>query len=49
MIEEIVASDESFVVDNGAATFIPLWHYMLENSMAQVLREKNRRLVIHTC
>jgi len=48
MIEDIVASDDSFVVDNGAATFIPLWHYMVENSMAQVFREKNRRLVIHT-
>jgi CO dehydrogenase nickel-insertion accessory protein CooC1 len=30
LIEEILASDESFVIDSGSATFIPLWHYMIE-------------------
>lgn len=48
LIEEILSSDESYVVDNGAATFIPLWHYMLENSIVRVLREAKRRLLIHT-
>jgi len=48
LIEEILGTDESFVIDNGAASFIPLWHYMLENSVVRVLREANRRLLIHT-
>jgi shikimate kinase len=48
LIEEILATDECFVIDNGAATFIPLWHYMLENSVIRVLRDAKRRLLIHT-
>jgi hypothetical protein len=48
LVENIVATDESFIVDNGASTFIPLWHYMVENAVIAFLREANRRLVIHT-
>jgi hypothetical protein len=48
LVENILASDESFIVDNGASTFIPLWHYMLENAVIPLLRESNRRLLIHT-
>ena len=48
LVEDILANDESFIVDNGASTFIPHWHYMVENAVASVLREANRRLVIHT-
>lgn len=48
LVENILASDESFIVDNGASTFIPLWHYMIENAVTSVLREANRKLVIHT-
>jgi hypothetical protein len=48
LVEDILANDESFIVDNGASTFIPLWHYMVENAVNSVLREANRRLVIHT-
>src|SRR5258708_3171951 len=36
LIEEILATDEPFVIDNGSATFIPLWHYMIENSVIGV-------------
>ncbi len=48
LIESILASDQSFIVDNGASTFIPLWHYMIENAVIPVLREADRRLLIHT-
>ena len=48
LVDDIVATDESFIVDNGASTFIPLWHYMVENAVTSFLREANRRLVIHT-
>ena len=48
LMENILTSDESFIVDNGASTFIPLWHYMVESGIPAVLREANRRLVIHT-
>lgn len=48
LVDSILATDESFIVDNGASTFIPLWHYMLEGAVTSVLREGNRKLVIHT-
>ena len=38
---------ELFIVGNGASSFIPLWHYIPEYAAASVLREANRRLVIH--
>lgn len=48
LVENILASEDSFIVDNGASTFIPLWHYMVENAIIAVLRDSNRRLLIHT-
>ena len=38
----------TFVVDNGASTFLPLWHYILENSALDYLREHGRRVYVHT-
>ena len=48
LIDDISNTNDSFVIDNGAASFIPLWHYMVENSVVQFLRQANRRLLIHT-
>jgi hypothetical protein len=48
LVDDIIGTDDSFVIDNGAASFIPLWHYMLENSIVRVLRDHRRRLLIHT-
>lgn len=38
----------TFVVDNGASTFLPLWHYILENDALEYLREHGRRVYVHT-
>ena len=38
----------TFVVDNGASTFLPLWHYLLENSALEYLRQQERRVFVHT-
>ena len=38
----------TFVVDNGASTFLPLWHYLLENSALDYLRQNGRRVYVHT-
>lgn len=35
------------IVDNGAATFVPLMSYMAENSIPELLAENNVRMVIH--
>src|SRR5579883_506849 len=39
---ELFLADENgcFVVDNGASTFLPLWHYILENSALEYLRDR---------
>jgi cellulose biosynthesis protein BcsQ len=38
----------TFVVDNGSSTFLPLWHYLLENSALAYLRQNSRRVYDHT-
>jgi len=40
--------NSTFVVYTGASTFIPLWHYVLENQALDYLREKGKRVFIHS-
>src|SRR5437762_5591865 len=48
LMEELLTEDGPFIVDNGASTFVPLWHYMLENDVPQVLRSGGKKLYVHT-
>jgi hypothetical protein len=49
LIERFLATTAAtFVVDNGASTFLPLWHYLLENNVLAYLRENRRRVMVHT-
>ncbi|AWK88635.1 conjugal transfer protein TraL [Azospirillum thermophilum] len=48
MMELLMSSDTSVVVDNGAASFLPLTSYMLENGVADLLAASGRQLVVHT-
>jgi hypothetical protein len=48
LMERLLTEDATFVVDNGAATFIPLWSYILENSVLELLKQAGRRLYVHT-
>jgi CobQ/CobB/MinD/ParA nucleotide binding domain len=49
LIERFLTEDAAtFVVDNGASTFLPLWHYLLENSALDYLRQNGRRVYVHT-
>jgi hypothetical protein len=38
----------TFVVDNGAFTFLPLWHYLLENRALEYLQEHHCKIYVHT-
>ena len=38
----------TFVVDNGASTFLPLWHYLLENRALEYLQEHHCKIYVHT-
>jgi CO dehydrogenase maturation factor len=44
----LMEESTTFVVDNGASTFLPLWHYLLENSALDYLRQNGRRVYVHT-
>lgn len=44
----LVEDGATFVVDNGASTFLPLWHYLLENNALDYLRDNGRRVYVHT-
>jgi hypothetical protein len=48
LMERLLTEDATFVVDNGAATFIPLWNYFLENHVLDVLTQAGKRLYVHT-
>jgi hypothetical protein len=44
----LTATGVTFVVDNGASTFLPLWHYVLENNALRLLRDAGHRIYVHT-
>jgi hypothetical protein len=49
LVELILVNDRSdTIVDNGASTFVPLWHYITANRIPQLLAEADRELMIHT-
>jgi hypothetical protein len=48
LMERLLTEDGTFVVDNGASTFIPLWNYILENNVVGILQEAGRKLYVHT-
>src|ERR1022692_3416605 len=49
LMERFLTEDGgTFVVDNGASTFLPLWHYLLENNGLEYLREQGRKVYVHT-
>jgi len=48
LIERFLTENGTFVVDTGASTFIPLWHYLLENQALDYLLERGKRVFIHS-
>ena len=47
LIEEVIETDASFVVDNGSSSFISLSNYLVENQVFNVLGESGRQVVVH--
>ena len=48
MLEAIVEEDSNFVIDNGAASFIPLTNYLIENDAIRLIAASNKQVVVHT-
>jgi hypothetical protein len=48
LMERMLTETATFVVDNGASTFIPLWHYVIENGAIETLESHGRRVYVHS-
>jgi hypothetical protein len=48
LMERILTKNGTFVIDTGASTFIPLWHYLLENKALDFLLARGRQVFVHT-
>jgi hypothetical protein len=48
MMEQILSEETSFVVDNGASSFIPLSNYLIENQAIEMIAGAGRQVMIHT-
>jgi hypothetical protein len=48
LIERILTTDAEIVVDNGAASFVPMSRYLIENGIAELIQAAGKRMVIHT-
>lgn len=48
LVERIATTEGHFVIDNGAATFLPLTEYIAENGIFDLLKENGKNVFIHT-
>jgi hypothetical protein len=48
LVELVAASKDDVIIDNGAASFIPMSHYLLSNQVPALLQQMGHELVIHT-
>lgn len=48
MMNMLVEQDSHFVIDNGAASFLPLSNYLLENDVINLLSDTGKEVCIHT-
>jgi hypothetical protein len=48
LMDRLLTEEGVFVVDSGASTFIPLWSYIVENKVLDLLAGAERALYVHT-
>lgn len=48
LFNRLINEDATFIIDNGASTFIQLWRYLLEFRATEYLAEMGKTLYIHT-
>lgn len=48
LLESVIESDSDFVVDNGAASFVPFTNYIIENQAFDVLIDCQKQVYVHT-
>jgi hypothetical protein len=47
-IETLLNARDDVVIDSGAASFVPLSRYLIDNNIAELLEAAGRELVVHT-
>ncbi len=47
MVERFLSEDSHFVVDNGAASFVPLSRYLVQDGIADTIASAGKKLVVH--
>lgn len=47
MVERFLSEDSHFVVDNGAASFVPLSRYLVQDGIADAIAAGGKKLVVH--
>jgi hypothetical protein len=48
MVERLLTEDTHFVIDNGAASFVPLSRYLVENGITGLITAGGKGVVVHT-
>lgn len=48
LMESVLQTTSDVVIDNGAATFLPLTRYLAENEIYQVMAEAGKQVYVHT-
>lgn len=48
LVERAIVEDAHFVIDNGAASFVPLSRYLVEHDIAGLITRGGKRVVVHT-
>jgi hypothetical protein len=48
LVELIAPETNDVVIDNGAASFVPMAHYLISNQVPALLAEMGHQLVVHT-
>ena len=48
LVERVVTEDTHFIIDNGAASFVPLSRYLVEHDIASLITSGGKRVVVHT-
>lgn len=48
LMEALLTEDATFVIDNGAASFIPFSSYLVENAAPAMIAAAGKQLVVHT-
>lgn len=48
LIEMIASAESDVIIDNGAASFVPLSHYLISNQVPALLADMGHDLIVHT-